>query len=113
MDDGTAAIVYIIFPAQEISLHAPSVIIDLIFGAKQRELLLDPAFYHSANLNLKRRQKRQQLLMDYPDFLPVTIVYMKLMSQRQEFRLHKILWIPLLVIHVIGICPRKYSLFDQ
>ena len=43
--------------------------------------------------------------MDYSNFLPVAIVHMKLMPQRQEFRLHKILWFSLLVIHVIGICP--------
>ena len=50
------------------------------------------------------------LLMDHAYFLIIHIIDMHMMTDIEEFRLHKIFWIAIFIVDIIRIRPRKYAL---
>lgn len=80
MNDTAASAVHIVIPSQEISLHAPAVVIDLVPWLEKGELLADLALYLSVNFDFKCRKQGKQPLSDNTQFTIVSVIYMQLMS---------------------------------
>ena len=80
MNDTTASAVHIVIPSQEISLHAPAIVIDLVPWLEKGELLTDLALYLSVNFDFKCRKQGKQPLSDNTEFMIISVIDMKLVS---------------------------------
>ena len=103
MNNGTAAGIYIIIPAKEISLHTPSIKINIIFRLEQGKLFFDLSSFDPTCFNFKDRKKIKQLLTDHSNLNMCRIIDMDLMSKCKHLCPDKIPYIALLIIDIISI----------
>ena len=81
VDDGAAAVVDVVVPAEKIAFHAPTVAINFVFGLQKGKLLLDTAHGLAIELDVKGGKHGEELLFDETDFVVIGVIDVEPVAQ--------------------------------